>query len=398
MSYLAATGLAGVLGTLSQDVRLDNPFGAPELAAAFNASAQTIPPRPADKAVTAETTTRQEKLVSVSFNSAPVSEVVAWMTKQGVSYVIVSTAYPKDATITLNIQDQPLREVADAVAVALGGRWERSGNILVFKKGQDGVFFSRVQPLEGLEGLGQMPGLDPKEMAELQKALGDIKIHLGPLAQEKMQLDALSGRDGGGLTKAQRAEMDRELAKARKEIDQARKEMEKALRDGGPGSKQMQEEMARAFRDRGQEGGGMTRAQRAEMDRALADARKQMDEAHREMEKAFKEDGPESKRMREEMDRAFKDMERTHQEEGKFEFRGLGAEGAPARPPISIRVPEFRSFAGSLTPSQKAKHKKQGYLKLSDLTPAQRKKLGVTGSGKFEIRFNENGTQLVIKS
>jgi hypothetical protein len=76
-----------------------------------------------------------QKRVSVSFERAPVRDVIDWLTKQGVSFMMTDTQIPTDKRISINVVNQPLEDVLNALASSLGGRWERRGNILVFRSG-----------------------------------------------------------------------------------------------------------------------------------------------------------------------------------------------------------------------------------------------------------------------
>ncbi len=76
--------------------------------------------------------------VSVRFNDAHVGEVLSWLEHQGVSFVVADPKL-KERTITVSIENQPLDDVADAIASALGGHWEKQGNIRIYRNGTRGV-------------------------------------------------------------------------------------------------------------------------------------------------------------------------------------------------------------------------------------------------------------------
>lgn len=59
---------------------------------------------------------------------------------------------------------------------------------------------------------------------------------------------------------------------------------------------------------------------------------------------------------------------------------------------------EVDDLLKSLTPAQKDLAKSQGYLKLSDLTPEQRKLTGHTGDGTFDLTITRDGQTLKIKN
>lgn len=58
---------------------------------------------------------------------------------------------------------------------------------------------------------------------------------------------------------------------------------------------------------------------------------------------------------------------------------------------------DINALLKSITPTQKELAKKQGYLKLSDLTVEQRKLAGVKGDGKIEITITRDNETLKIK-
>jgi hypothetical protein len=95
--------------------------------------------------------------VSARFHQAPVSDVLHWLDRQGVSFVIADSKL-KDREITLSVQNQPLDSVVDAIARALGGRWERQGAIRVFREGNAGEFSFSMPEMKGLQkGLDGLP-------------------------------------------------------------------------------------------------------------------------------------------------------------------------------------------------------------------------------------------------
>lgn len=116
---LMAAGLAGLAGV---GVAYQPDFD-------FQLAAPSSTPR-----LTALADYQKPARVSVKFQDAKVGEVLKWLERQGVSFVIADTKL-KDRSITLSIQDQPVDAVADAIASALGGHWERQGAIRVFREG-----------------------------------------------------------------------------------------------------------------------------------------------------------------------------------------------------------------------------------------------------------------------
>jgi len=301
--------------------------------------------------------------VSASFNHAQVSEVMDWLTKNGFNFVAADSELPKDATITLNAKDAPVNEVADAIANALGGHWERRGSMRIFRKGEgfevfsgDNHFFTpgehgerswNVMP-KGFGGNGDhvfvMPKIpDMKEFKMPDINMPDINMQ---------ELKNLPGMD-----------------------EEARKEMEKALAG--------------------------SRADMLKGGEEMKISRKAMEEARKEIERAQKEH-PE----------AFNGKTFVWGDGGKF-FVGPGANGwakglpekgmrfddKPFRPSMMIDGHSFTKFVESMSPDQRELQRRQGYLRASDLTENQRKMLGINGREKgWSITINKDGEEVTIKS
>ncbi len=74
-----------------------------------------------------------DKLVSVTFDNAPLADVMRWLTQQGVQ-LAAETTQRDNRKLTLNAQNQPLRDVLLAIAGAFDAKWERQGEILTLKR------------------------------------------------------------------------------------------------------------------------------------------------------------------------------------------------------------------------------------------------------------------------
>lgn len=106
--------------------------------------------------------------VSVQFNNAKIGDAVAWMNNYHVNYVLSNKDLRDDLTITLNAVDQPISDVADAIAAALGGHWEKLNAMRVFKSGPD----MNMQFGGGLGGSFEaLPAKAPAEAFFVGKAL-----------------------------------------------------------------------------------------------------------------------------------------------------------------------------------------------------------------------------------
>jgi len=111
-----ALGLTVVPAFAGQDPSMDLQFAAPAL------DDQAAIAVPDDK-------------VSVSFKRTKAAEIIDWLEKAGVSFVIEDGSIPDEKTITLNLVNQPLDDAIDAIGFALGGSFEKRNAIYVFRKG-----------------------------------------------------------------------------------------------------------------------------------------------------------------------------------------------------------------------------------------------------------------------
>lgn len=73
------------------------------------------------------------KLVSVTFDNAPLSDVMHWLIQEGVQ-LAADTTQRDNRKLTLNAQNQPLRDVLLAIAGAFDAKWEKQGEILTLKR------------------------------------------------------------------------------------------------------------------------------------------------------------------------------------------------------------------------------------------------------------------------
>ena len=426
---------------------------------------------------------QSEQRVSISFNHASVGDVLDWMTKNGASFVAADSELPKDATITLNVKDEPMNEVLDAVASALGGHWERRGHMRIFRKGEDrfrvfggdgawstgdGDNMFHVLPngksLWSEGDKGKMFQIKPGENGMWKDGVSGKVFQLAPGEKGNFKVFG-DGKDGGqifispdgdehtfvmpdmpnlehlkdlpGMDAQSRKELENALKASRKAMgdsgmqmriskkamEQARKEMEKARKehpeafngkvfispDGDkfthmwvmPDMEHMKElhEMP-----------GMDAAARKEMEQALTESRKAMDESGMEMratKKAMEQARVEMEKMRKEHPDMFngKTFVMPHGADGKmfqYKWDSDGLKGSKDFAPqvwVTRSSGDMTKLLSSLSPEQREKNRRQGYLHASDLSAAQRKMLGTPSSGKgWTITISKNGESITVKS
>jgi len=370
---------------------------------------------------------QSEKRVTISFNHAPVSDVLDWMAKNGASFVAADSELPKDATITLNVQDQPMNQVLDAIASALGGHWDRRGGMRVFRQGEgfqvfdgDGMswsdgdrenLFQSLPKINMKDGDGKMFQFTPgdKDMKFFKdgssgkvfqfapgdkgqwKVFGDgdkAKIFMSPDVKIDMQklheqLKELHGMDGKTWSMPDMPNMAQlkelhdmdgktwvmpdmpELKNFQGMNEESRKEMEKAM-----------EAARKAMHD--------SQGQMKISQKAMEDARKAMEKARKEHPEAFKNGN----------------FYMTPKDGQSWIFQdGKGAKDFMPQVWTARSGGDMTKILSSLSDEQREKQRRQGYLHASDLTENQRKMLGVDAKGKgWSITISKNGESLTVKS
>ncbi len=73
--------------------------------------------------------------LTLVFSNVQVTEVLERLKTQGVNFVVGQGELEANRTITLNLIDQPREVAMDLLAEALGGRWERRGEVYLYRKG-----------------------------------------------------------------------------------------------------------------------------------------------------------------------------------------------------------------------------------------------------------------------
>jgi hypothetical protein len=76
-----------------------------------------------------------DKIVSKRFDHVQAAEVLAWLAEQGFSFVIRDSELT-GARVSISIHEQPLWDAVRALGDALGGHWQREGNVYVLHQGR----------------------------------------------------------------------------------------------------------------------------------------------------------------------------------------------------------------------------------------------------------------------
>ncbi|HEY0866982.1 MAG TPA: hypothetical protein VGE01_06380 [Fimbriimonas sp.] len=313
--------LAGIVCFAGQDPRLDYSFAAPSLD-----ESETGPS--AAWAQTSPAPAVASKLVSVSFSNAGLPEVLGWMRKQGINFVM-DEALAKNRRVTLNVVNLPIGKVMDAVAESLEGHWVQRDGIYVFRSGPG--FYTQFGSMPAFT-VPSVPGsrFDPPKV--------DVKVKTLPQGQ-------------GWAPRA----FEWKFVNDEEIVEKVTKELRQSLRD----SKVADEAFWERFSN--------------ELAKSLKKNLKERDAIFTDVTKTYKIDTIDPKAL----------------EEIRAKFGSTS---------IS-RTMDAKRFSQSLTPVQKELHKKQGYLKISDLTPEQREMLGIKGDGEnIELEFRMDGDAIKVRS
>lgn len=331
------------------------------------------------------------KRVSVVFENASPDQVVKWLVRQGFNLVIPNDQISKDRKISLSFKNAPAEEALDAIARALGGVWERKGEVRTFRKG---MTFLRdlplVAPRSGGPAGAHIYRFDSKELTPEQKAkfeamgkdLAEMGVKMaekfGPEFQKSLELrlkdmprmvvppvPPLPPLDSKGKLQNEEA-----YAKA---MEAWAKSWEAKSKDWEAWGEKLEKEMELKFGKDFEKDFG--------------------DKLQKEFEQKWGKDG---EKLRIEIERHMKDAEKAGGDVRVFRL-GPTAPGAPIAP--GLRSTDIRQLAKTLTPEQKELHKKQGFLRKKDLSPEQIKLLGsLPTAGKWSIQYSVEDESLTIKS
>lgn len=294
--------------------------------------------------------------ITVQFREAKVGEVLSFLEKHGINFVVSSQSFDKDATLTLSVTEVPLQELVDSIALAFGGRWEKTGSTLVFQKGTNNTRILHFNETGPGQDVKLFDGLTFDKEAfknsispDMAKKLGDIGLEMGkkfgPEFQRKLELQFKGLREIPGLPPQTDLPRPPRPPKAPKPPVRTRDRAEVII-DGKP-----LPELNLAMPDVPEAG--------AEAMRAQAEAIEAQAEAMKDAEAAMKE-GAEA------MDKAM-----AKQPAMAKVFR-IEVKNEPRARKVAKIVINHPKLAASLTTNQKALHRKQGFLKSSQLSREQK--------------------------
>lgn len=116
-----------------------------------------------------------EKRVTASLSDATMDEVLQWLRKTGVNFVIDKGDASAHSKLNINVVDKPLKDVMDAIASAVGGKWQKHGDVYSLHTHGDAL-----APLPfGDFDMGLVP--------EIKERLGDLKFEISPEMRERLE-------------------------------------------------------------------------------------------------------------------------------------------------------------------------------------------------------------------
>jgi hypothetical protein len=334
--------------------------------------------------------------VTAQFRNAKASEVLEWMEKRGVNFVVNDDDIKPEAKVTLSVTDVPLEAVLDSLAAALGGHWERRDKMRIFHKGPG--FFS-IQGQPAFPSSGSFPaqgtfGATPK---------APMNFAVPPIPPTAFDGKAFDGKA-----------FDKDFAKRMKEM------AAKMEKDFGPEFQKKMEQHMKEFKAYTLEDGKLRELQGKEREEALKNAKGQREEAlkmseqqraeARKMAEKARVDGRKVAEEARKMAAEARKMAEKARAEGQRAYT-LSPNGnvyrlAPSTrdgrrsfitPSFPVNGMDMGKFLKSLSSNQKDTQEKRGFIRYDDLTREQKHLLGVRPDGKFEIRLKVNQDEVVIK-
>ena len=404
---LAGISLAADLAVVTSP-SLDSRLGVPKLE-----SALLVP------------TSQKDSKVSVQFHSARVSEVLNWLQSHGFNFVVNDGDIQRSKTVTINVTNQSVGSVADAIANALGGHWDTANGIHIYKTGTTSMNWMKV-PSEGAFIFSDsIPGMSPGQKLDVEKLQGQfgpdfqkkIQDQFGPEFQKKMQEQfgpdfqkkmaeqfgpdfqkKIQDQFGPEFQKKMQAESGKDLDKKFK--DQFGPEFEKRIEEqfGPKFQKQMEDQFGPEF-------------QKKIEDQFGPKFQKQMeDQFGPEFQKKIEEQfGPKFQKQMEDMSAQLqKELEKNKALQGnssdsfsnrsKLFIQSDSKSNHKNKGDNTLASDRFDAtrFLNSRTSDEKDQQRKQGYIWYLDLTREQ-KMMFSQFDGTFDIDLKINGEEVRVR-
>lgn len=328
-----------------------------------------------------------DKRVSASMNNASMDDVLEWLRRTGVNFVIDAGDPAARARLNINVNNQPLKDVMDAIAEALGGEWQKNGDVYSLRSGHG---FEAAPP-----AMGELQMFDEGEM----RAWGE---HLAPKIREHLRgmegfenfeelaplIEKQFGEMGPGFEKrmhelAPKLEKLKDLELELKGLDELPpmhfrmlddENVSKLLKSITPKQKELMKSRGHLTPD------DLTSDQKAMLEE-FGGLRGNLS-LHRDGDK-IRIVGPDGDKLRGEV---------------------VIAPGAPVPPRAEMALPapphqgRWKDLMASLSASQRDLLQKQGHLWEDQLTPAQRRMINLPMDSTYTLTMTDGNASITIKS
>lgn len=327
-----------------------------------------------------------QKTISVRFKDASPSDVFDWLSNQGISFV--TTDVPKNIKINLNLRDVALGDAIDALGDAMGGGWVRRGGVFVFQSGmQRSMFKGTDLPAIGGQTFMEFKDMNP-EQAKKWKEYGEkMAKQFGPDSPFQKDMEKQFGENSDyakrmekqfGADSAFQKQMEKQFGANSDFV----KKMQKQFGEGS----EFQKNLHKNF------DGNFDRSMK--FDKGVFDlSLKNQDKMLAELDKLMKSKDLQMKKFEIDMkahEKSMVDLEK-FMDSAKFD-KNMVFSGD------FVKSQDFGGIAKSLTPAQREKNKKQGFLYYRDLTNEQKRMLGIKSDGTWTVTYSRDGETFTVKS
>ncbi len=206
--------------------------------------------------VAAQTNPALKKRVTKRFVNANLSDVLAWLSLEQLSFVADMGSFP-DKKVTFNFVNQPMEDVLTAIADTFGGRWEQRGDIWTLKAGSSfasrstGVFSGATTQIPRTFEFkpsisATASGARNLDLAVTPKFSGTT-INVRPLIAKSIV--GAQKEEAKKLTPEQQKEIEKAVAQAKEELQKALQEIKKLKGQPGSPERAQLEEMHKQLSD-----------------------------------------------------------------------------------------------------------------------------------------------------
>lgn len=311
-------------------------------------------------------------LLTAELTDASLKDVTDWLTRSRLNFVIDRTGVDPEKRVDLHFKEIPGRQVLKTVAEAFGLQLTEVEGVVVLRGQQASL--PVITPVAG-SPLPPLTQPDKSQKLTVQEMDGKLIIkQTNPPLLRVITPPPFSGFSGAGPQSA-------ELEKAVKEAEDAAREAERAtdLSTARAAARRAADAARRA-------------ANLARKPLPFSFSRTMDPMSKEEFDKVMKALPPFAfdEKARADMEKAMKDFKFDEKTRAEME------KAMKEMPTIPFRKIKPREFMDSLTESQKALMKKQGYLNLKDLTDKQREMLG-NPNGQMKMLFDLAGNKIEIR-